>query len=360
MINKDKFLGQVAVVENGIWLGRKLVKENFHKYSECLKKAEALANNKAKDAHITIFFSDEPLSQYANYIGDFLIDLDGEDLRKVLDDAQYVAIFLMELKFPFSVSFSSNKGFKFYIPFEAFGINPTPVLPELYKEFAGYIAIKTQVETIDFKVYHYRHMNRIDNTIHPKTGLFQVPIAANELLSNKDVSYFKEVATSQRPKVFEPGEIPVESFKDVVFKVQKFLASEERKRRERAKIIKEKIENFTLKGDIRTCVSQMLKNGAKLGERNEMCLRLAQEFVNLGLNYAFVLEEVKNWNALNEPPLQERELESVVASAFRHRYSFGCNDYLLKTYCGYENRKECPYYSNFVKIAKADISLSEK
>jgi len=92
---------------------------------------------------------------------------------------------------------------------------------------------------------------------------------------------------------------------------------------------------------------EALYNGAKEGERNEHAIRLASFLINFRkLRADTALEQMRKINKLNEPPLDDKELQSIVKSAVNGGYVYGCQDPLLRRNC---RRDDCP-------IAPANIA----
>jgi len=94
------------------------------------------------------------------------------------------------------------------------------------------------------------------------------------------------------------------------------------------------------------CIDALYR-GAKEGERNEHAIRLASFLANFRqIRADRVFETMRKLNKLNDPPLGEDELQSLVKSAMNGGYVYGCTDPLLKKNC---LRDECP-------IAPANIA----
>jgi hypothetical protein len=82
------------------------------------------------------------------------------------------------------------------------------------------------------------------------------------------------------------------------------------------------------------CIRQILK-GVLQGQRNETAIRLSSYYVNFRqLEPKRAFRELVAWNRLNTPPLGEPELQAVFESTVRGRYVFGCEDDILKSFCG--------------------------
>lgn len=359
-MNKNAFLGQVAVKQNGKWYGRKLVKKNFHTFGECVSIANKLAYKRTPEVHVSIFFSRDPFDENADVFGDFLIDLDGESkeqLKAVREEASDIAIWLANSKIPFRVSFTSHRGFKIYVPFEAFGIEPTPILPILYKQFAEFISLTVDAQFIDMQVYQLRHMNRWDNTIHEKTGLFQVPISFDELTGKMDNAFLFSIAMEQRfdaPVMEFP--VPVPYLSSLAQKIRKQLEDKEREMKERQKhaeeIVQSEISDDELMRKLRPCVLSAYTHGAEVGKRNLTAFIIATEFRHLGIPKGEALQKIKKWNILNKQLLPLREITATVNSAYKpgSSYSYGCNNPILAENCPFPDRKMCTFYREFAHI----------
>ena len=103
---------------------------------------------------------------------------------------------------------------------------------------------------------------------------------------------------------------------------------------------REDLASKPYKGKHPACIQGLLK-GVNQGLRNEACIRLACYFANFRMmDVKKVWKTLVEWNRLNNPPLEERELRSVFESALRGKYVYGCTDDLLSKYC--VGRAECP------------------
>ena len=104
---------------------------------------------------------------------------------------------------------------------------------------------------------------------------------------------------------------------------------------------------------------EALYRGAKEGERNEQAIRLASFHANLRKMRADrVFETMRKINKLNDPPLEENELQAIVKSAVGGGYVYGCTDPILNKNC---LRDECPIApANIAKmLSKEEIERAE-
>lgn len=85
---------------------------------------------------------------------------------------------------------------------------------------------------------------------------------------------------------------------------------------------------------------EALYNGAREGERNEYAIRLASFLINFRkLRADTALEQMRKINKLNEPPLDDKELQGIVKSAVNGGYIYGCSDDILSKNC---DKTNCP------------------
>ncbi|MEM3766681.1 MAG: bifunctional DNA primase/polymerase [Candidatus Bathyarchaeia archaeon] len=96
------------------------------------------------------------------------------------------------------------------------------------------------------------------------------------------------------------------------------------------------------------CISTIMK-GVQEGKRNESAIRLASYLLNFKqLDKGKVWTELVKWNKLNKPSLDEKELRTILESAERNQYVYGCNDELLKSYC--QGKTKCPLGMNNLSV----------
>jgi hypothetical protein len=96
------------------------------------------------------------------------------------------------------------------------------------------------------------------------------------------------------------------------------------------------------------CMRELAK-GAKAGLRNEYGIRLASYYGNCKqYQTESCLKHLKTWNKLNEPALENEEIEALLRSALQGNYVYGCLDPILKAVC---TREGCPLAKKEVREA---------
>lgn len=88
------------------------------------------------------------------------------------------------------------------------------------------------------------------------------------------------------------------------------------------------------------CIQSLLR-GVEEGMRDNTAIRLASYYINTrGDKAETALRMLQEWNQRNKPPLDPQVLTEKIQSAKSGRYSFGCNDEILKSQC--RDRASCP------------------
>jgi hypothetical protein len=113
-------------------------------------------------------------------------------------------------------------------------------------------------------------------------------------------------------------------------------------------------------GKMKPCLKEQLESGTVQGLRNETALALASELRRLDTGEKEALRALGEWNEKNRPPLSQREVESVVKSAYRQTvpYEFGCNpDGALRRLVDCPGRGNCDYYQQLFEHIEISSSI---
>ena len=240
------------------------------------------------------------------------------------------------------ICFSGSKGFHVIVNRRTFDIEPSNDLPLILKSMAEELKQNLGLKTLDFKIYHRRALFRLENTRHPKTGLYKIPLTLSELESLK----FEEI----KAKAVKPRYLPTPDSK--TFKVIPEARNWYLKHVEKLKHWKqERLEEFKDEKLIQLdghppCISKLMETGVTEGMRNNSCFTLARYFAKAGLSFEQVLSHVLAFNQRCDPPLDKKEVEATVKSAFEgikeKRYSIGCSSVPLPDFC---DREKCPFFT---------------
>ena len=87
------------------------------------------------------------------------------------------------------------------------------------------------------------------------------------------------------------------------------------------------------------CIQKLLE-GTQEGDRNEFAIRLASFLLNYcEISAKQVWTRLNEWNDRNSPPLAKAELQSIMKSAAKGGYNYGCDDKILSRFC--KDRENC-------------------
>lgn len=148
----------------------------------------------------------DQLPQLANLI----LDIDDADVEEARRQAQAVVSWLAELEVPdndYFIWFSTGKGFHISIPWQLLGV-PAGGIPglnwDVYKLLATDLQERLGLPSLDTGLYRKNGFIRMENTIHPKTGLYKVRITPDEL--TLPIEKLRELGKRPRLDVLPPPE----------------------------------------------------------------------------------------------------------------------------------------------------------
>ena len=306
---------------------------------------ENIINSFESDTYCTIYKYDNENIDSCNFIAPLYLDLDidniEEDYNKLIRDLK---ILIHKLVTEFHVEqndiqiyFSGSKGFHLIISENIFGFEPGRTLNKDLKKVAVYLKAYTLTKCIDTKIYDYKRLFRINNTINSKTGLYKVRVLYNDLIN---MSYDELIEYASKPKDIESDDYlyndkASESFINLIEKLNK---------RDREKINIQVAKEYIRKKELLPCVKYILQNGSPNGQRNNSTIALANSLFQVGYNQDEVIEIITTWNETkNEEPLPDREIRATIKSAYnnsKQNIYYGCSSFRELDVCV----KGCPIY----------------
>ena len=301
-----------------------------------------------RDTYMSLYDFDDSINEYfgANkslsgfdglvYIPDeFILDVDGkdnDDLNNARQKALGLSILLDDLKIPFRLYFSGNKGFHFGIPGTAFRWKPDKNLHLKVKDALTNGGI---FDYADPSVTDKTRLIRVNNTKNTKAGLWKCIIPSSILHEENVLEALKKIA-------YKPGEIPEFELEcEPVFDVL-----------ERNKDEEVKTPEFISQGRNPDpvnypCISNMLSSNAQ-GERHATALRISAWFRWL-YPESIVRLIMEQWRAqVDNPssPFTVKEMESIVKSAYESHGGqgnrYGCSDNIMDKHC----KETCKLYKS--------------
>jgi len=122
----------------------------------------------------------------------------------------------------------------------------------------------------------------------------------------------------------------------------------------------ERVETSRVKAELLgfepPCIRRLLGSKIPEGFRNEAICRLTSYMMQRGVGYGDALVKALAWNAEHcDPPLDEREVESVVRSIYKHGYTYGCRSMSI-----FRCSKRCRVYKARKMWAEALATLTDR
>jgi hypothetical protein len=251
------------------------------------------------------------------------------------------------------VYFSGAKGFHLLIDTRAFGrVSPAQDLHRVFSRLRLQIVRElpdTARPLFDLAIGDKVRLLRLPNTRHGGSGLYKIALTADELLTCSAVE-IRGLARASRPlaRVAAAGLLPTELVTAVPSLMSLFQRARRALRHERGP------HPYTLgrpagAPEDALCAARlaMWRNPIPRGSRNNVAIRLASAFRLAGYSRDDTTELVLGWNRRQPSGLPEREIRSVVQSAYARPfpYNYGCHDEVIRSFCPYVGRlDECEDY----------------
>lgn len=258
------------------------------------------------------------------YYDNIVFDIDSMNLRSITDLMQRIENNFHINPINIGIYFSGNKGFHIEIPSRFFGLQPSKDLHRVIEIIAIRMAGNT-IE-IDKNIYRKNSTIRLVNTLNSKSGLYKIPLYLSELTTIDEI---KNLAKKPRKELCH--DLDVKSDQKLINWVKDIYI-------EHTKPIQHNNTSTKNKDDLsyaKLCIVEMFKGVVKGNEpgRKNVAFRLAVHLAEDGLPETVVHGALVSWNNLNNPPLPETIINSVVKSAYNGNYSFGCNDEVKGSFC---------------------------
>ena len=277
------------------------------------------------------------------------------EIAPALEAAKRLSAFLLERwalgTQALQIYFSGLKGFHLLLDTRLFGpIAPSKNLPMIFDSIRRHLAQELPEplrETVDLSIKDRVRLLRLPNTIHEKSKLYKTILSPTEL-ENLNSGQILEVARTARP-LDGTDETGLVSRVDVRANPK---ASElfTRVRRQIVKLTRKPFvypirrpADLTKLDWVCAGVRTIWETHIEPGYRNNCAIRLASECRLMGLSSDEAEQKLLEWNQRNSIELSAAELQSVVHSAYQHRfpYRYSCLDPILRRYCPLPDLKSC-------------------
>lgn len=277
--------------------------------------------------------------------GDFYLDFDHplekeEDFDKIKDDVsmalKYMKVIMSIDLDQINIYYSGHKGIHITIDPRVLGVRPHIALNQIYKEVAREINQYCKHNTLDLRVYDDKRMFRMVNSLNLKGQLYKIPLTYEEF-KNLSLREIRRLAT-------QPREIkkPLVVFSSQANRVFEEIAKKWTEKIQKRNVYAEKIKKLKKPP---ACIQAMLNKvfHETVDERNNSGTALTSFFMQQGYSYEETLSQMMKWSQENcVPPLEQREIETIVQSVYTGQYRYGCETFhKLSGVC---ERDTCPLF----------------
>lgn len=303
---------------------------------------------------------------YATYLP---LDVDSEDPAVAAKAAGQIARYVLDRwgapEEAVPVYYSGSKGYHVCLATELFGeVEPGRALPTVFKrmrqELVRY-AHMSNADAVDFSISDRLRLLRLPNTRNTKSGLYKVPLSAEELLAG-DPEYVAALARKPRQPWLtdETGLVPRYGTAAIAEAEDLFTRCSERAEAERERRADlSDPGTFLGNGDVTRALCEaeqrLYRDGVAQGFRSGVCLRLASRFRSAGFEEEQAGAFAGAFAARCRPPLPDDTARRIVSVAYRANgrgYQFGCGTgngdaaHTRPVYeaCPYPDRMECGVY----------------
>lgn len=285
----------------------------------------------------------------------FPLDLDHPELIPALEAAKRFYEFFRSQWIvdagAIQVYFSGSKGFHLMLDTRLFGrVAPARNLPVVFDALRRHLAQRLPEPlrpTVDLTIKDRVRLLRLPNTIHEKSKLYKVILSPSELES-LGPQEIRDLARQARPLtqtdwtgLVSQGSVAASAEARELF---------ERVRRQSARLMRKPFSyRFRRPADLAkidfrcAAMQKIWASRIEPGYRNNCAIRLASELRLLGLTREETEAKLLDWNRRHGIELPTQELQSVVQSAFQHRfpYRYSCRDPILRRYCPLADLPAC-------------------
>lgn len=267
----------------------------------------------------TVYKYDNQDQKNSKLLADFYLDIDNMDWTKAQADAigacQYIHnVYEIDPKY-LKIYFSGKKGFHILVPYQAFGIQPSNNLNQIYKDMATVIQKELPYQSVDMQIYDRRRLLRMPNSIHPSTKLYKIPITYDELCS---INHAEITKLAKEPRAMSFAEPPFVAKASMIFDTY-------RKKIARKKPARPSTATIVHTGYTPPCITSIINSPVQEGTRNASAAALASFYNQNGMTKAQARVSLQEWNeAQCDPVMSDYEVSTVLKSVYNGQYKMGC------------------------------------
>ncbi|MCX8072931.1 MAG: primase C-terminal domain-containing protein [Candidatus Binatia bacterium] len=243
------------------------------------------------------------------------------------------------------VYFSGHKGFHLLVDTRVFGrVAPATDLHRVFSLFRlrlwQALRAPATAARFDLAIGDKVRLLRLANTRHNRSELYKIPLSPEELftLSPPDI-----VQLARAPRALSrtqcQGLLPLEPVHSVVSAQQVFAQARRMVRRGRVHPYRFPAPPADVETALCPARQLMLEQDIPEGFRNNVAIRLASALRRAGYSELHTRNILRAWNQRLTRPLKERELQSVIRSAYARPfpYAYGCHDEVMRRFCPFRD-----------------------
>jgi len=235
----------------------------------------------------------------------FVLDIDDQNLAEAQETARAVLIHLrdsygVDLNV-IRIYFSGSKGFHIELRSALFGFKPSVELPRIFKAIAEKLVPEGVV--IDSSIYERSRLWRIQNTINSKSGLYKVPLYAEEIFS-LPIGEIKALAAQPRRGVIYDDDVDLNPHLAALY----------------ADVMENRGNGIKSSGDAAKRYKKASNGPIPEGERNSTLTSLAGRLKSRGIpidEAEMYLDGVNRTRC--KPPLGSEEVGTVLDSVYSYQ-----------------------------------------
>ena len=337
MFNLAEYWVELGGLKNGFFSRKNFYRIGIQNFAQSYKNFIKKYNN--TDVYQCVYFYDskDDIDNSVLY-GGFYLDLDGDinsnagydELKSDVSGAVafFKSIGLRENEI--KIYFSGSKGFHIEIAANTLGIIPDKNLNVLYKAWALYLHNVLSIKNIDLKIYDRRRLFRIADSVNGKTGLYKKRITLDQALKYSHEEMCEYAKNTIYNVLFETTSGINKMAAINFYNQSKKLLNQNRKEKTVQVVIPK------TKQELLPCVKVLLETGAQKGYRNNTLVLLSSAVLQSGYSLDETIQIMNSWNELNDPPMNEKEIELTTKSAYSMLLTgkkYGCTAFKELGYC---------------------------
>lgn len=282
------------------------------------------------------------------HLADFHVDIDHDDPELSRQEAVRLVDHYLSLGVPeqaIGVRFSGSKGFHVTLPWQVLGVREHGVIGLnyiTYRILGGYIIDAAKLEGADRALWRRNGTIRLENTVHPSSGLLKVRVSLDELRSGMETC--REVAKAPRKPLYTPEE--EEAARQMCLGIHRlYLVAQAEADAEVLRVSEHAHRELPpeilaqVQGKLTPCLRHILDGSPNKGTRNETLFHAAMMMKYTGIAQDEALAKGREWLGASYRNVGG---EGTIRSAYRGPFAGGCRWMREQGYATQGDCRACP------------------